>query len=93
MPEPRQRKIGGDVIEFEAVARRDEPLPGHHREHDDRKQERERASAQARARRQIVDRVDQDILVAQKHAGQREEERAGEQQLDQLDRRRGSVDC
>ena len=43
VPEPRQAEVGGDVVEFEAVARGDQALPGHDREHDDREQPARRA--------------------------------------------------
>ena len=84
VPEPRQAEIGGDVVEFETVARGDKALPRHDGEHDDREHQRRALEQRHHARREIVDRIDDDVFVAQEHAGQRDEERAGEQQLDQI---------
>ena len=59
------------------------PCQSHHAEH--RNGDRARRGAAARAPQRgarLIDHVDHEVLVAQEHRGQREEERAGEQQLD-----------
>ena len=84
MPEPRQAEVGGDVVEFEAVARRDQPCQAITASTTTASSAAARLSSGHPARRNVVDGVDEDVLVAQEHARQREKERAGEQQLDQL---------
>ena len=48
MPEARQAEVGGHVVEFVGVARREKALPRQHDKNDDRQQLAQFASAPAR---------------------------------------------
>src|ERR1700730_17377130 len=84
MPCPRQAKVPGDVVEFITVAGGDKPLPGHHRQHDRGEKVCRTLEHWYPAWGQIIDRIDEDVFVAQKDARQREEKGRGEQQLNEV---------
>ena len=81
---PRQAEVGSDVVERDGVAGGDEALPSHDCKDGDGKRQAEAPERRDGARREIVDGVDHDVLVAQEHGRQCDEKGIGEEELDQL---------
>jgi hypothetical protein len=84
VPHTRQSEVAGDIVEGIGVAGSDEALPRHDHEDNNRKRICNAFERRHPTGREIIDRVDGDVLVAQEGAWERKEKCTGEQKLNEI---------